>query len=107
MKNRAALAVLAVLAVVLAIGAERVPSNTEPTNTDRYQLVSSGNPNEGPYGGLFLLDTHQGRIWRYYPATQDTNAKVFVPEAFQPIGIGRIDIKSPDYGLRDSAEGGK
>jgi len=77
---------------------------SESEMTTHYQLITARTDDNGTSTEMvLLLDSSRGRVWRYYPATESKAEKTFVPDAFQPIGIGAVDLRLPRYGLKDSA----
>jgi hypothetical protein len=101
-----ALCVLCLILVASGQKPEAKPiQRSESVATTHYQRVTARTDDNGTSAEMvLLLDSSRGRVWRYYPPTLSKEEKTFVPEAFQPVGIGAIDLRLPRFGLKDSAD---
>jgi hypothetical protein len=100
MKNKLALLILAVLIAAVIAGAQRTPTDTTiPPSHARYRLLDAHAD-----GGLFLLDTYHGRVWRYQPAGPATPGGKVDMEFFVPVGIGTPFVYPGNAGMMNSAD---
>ena len=105
MNRKGWLLVVCVLGVVLIASGQKSETKTDTTIAPHYQLITARTDDNGTATEMvLLLDSSRGRVWRYSPMTESKAEKVIVPEAFQPIGIGVIDLRLPGNGLKNSAD---
>jgi hypothetical protein len=94
-----ALAVIACL-VVVALG-QKSETGREPLPVQRYQFMPVRLGEMGAGGDtVFMLDTKEGRVWRYQSAARLPNGQVF-DESFTPIGINGPIAYPPNSSLTE------